>query len=53
MNDIIGSVAAKSAALSVRLRQQTDPLVIADRLDIALRAARELADRDFLMTLSK
>ena len=36
---IVGIIAAKPAARPMRLRQQADPLVIADRLDVALRAA--------------
>ncbi len=44
--DIVGSIAPKPAALTPRLRQQANPLVIADRLDRAVALPRELAYRD-------
>jgi hypothetical protein len=44
--DIVGAMAPKPAALAPRLRQRANPLVIADGLDRAVAAPRELADRD-------
>jgi hypothetical protein len=45
--NILIIIAAIPAAQSARLRQQANPLVIADRLDIALRAVGQFPDRDF------
>jgi hypothetical protein len=44
--DIVGSIAPKPAALAPRLRQQANPLVVADGLDRAVAVPRELAYRD-------
>jgi hypothetical protein len=44
--NIVGTIAPKSAALPSRLREQADPLVIADRRDVTPALPRELADRD-------
>ena len=38
--NVVGIVAPKPAAWPVRQRQQADPLVIADRLDVALGSPR-------------
>lgn len=38
--DVIGIVSPEPTTQSVRLRQQPDPLVIADRLNVALCPAR-------------
>jgi hypothetical protein len=43
---IVGSIAPKPAALAPRLRQQANPLVVADGLDRAVAVSRELAYRD-------
>src|SRR6516165_8053107 len=45
--NILIVIAAIPAARSARLRQYANPLVIADRLDIALRAVGQFPDRDF------
>ena len=38
--NVVGIIAAKPAAWPVRPRQQADPLVVADRLNVALGSPR-------------
>ena len=46
-HNILAPVASKPRLGSMGRREQPNPFVLADRLDIALRAMRQLAYRDY------